>query len=130
MRFDLPESIEAMRAGRKTQTRRRSTYWLGKCVGSRITIAHRGQLVGWATVHDTYQQRLYRMTDNEAMAEGYADLDAFLKAWASLYPPRNWQKMLDTIVTVVEFGNIRWRKEAASSDLSAPAKDTAKDGGR
>ena len=109
MRFDLPESIEAMRAGRKTQTRRQSTYWVEKRPGSRITIVYKGKLLGWATIVDRYQQRLYRMTDNEVMAEGYTDLDAFLKAWASLYPPRDWKKMLNTLVTVVEFGDIKWR---------------------
>ncbi len=48
MRFDLAESIQAMREGRKTQTRRRSPYWLKKRPGSRISIVHQGQYLGTA----------------------------------------------------------------------------------
>ena len=107
MRFDLPESIEAMRAGRKTQTRRRSTYWLKKQRGSRITIVHKGKLLGWATVYGTRRQRVVDMSPDEVRAEGYTTWIDFNHALYTLYPDEASQPFRE--MTVIEFGDIKWR---------------------
>ena len=101
MRFDLPESIDAMLAGRKTQTRRRSPYWLKKRPGSTITIQHQGRQIGQATVLRTWSERV---ADADWKAEGYPSWRRFWHAWWTLYPTA---KDSDA-VTVVEFGPVRW----------------------
>jgi len=109
MRFDLPESIEAMREGRKTQTRRRSTYWLKKQPGSRITIVHKGKLLGWATVIRAYRQRVVDMTPTEVRAEGYKAWIDFNHALWELYPDD--QPGLPFLeMTAIEFGDIKWKE--------------------
>ncbi len=105
MRFDLVESIDAMRAGRKSQTRRRSKYWLKKQRGDRITIMHQGEYLGWAEVrYFPYRQQLAAMTHFCAKAEGYQSLRHFFDAWWQLYPdcPGNEE------VTVIVFNNLHW----------------------
>jgi hypothetical protein len=107
MRFDLPESIEMMRAGRKTQTRRRSGYWLRKKPGDRITIMHQGEYLGWTLVVSSHRERLGLITDAGAYAEGYQSQLAFLRAWKRLYAG----SLLTDEVTVIEFEPVRWRDE-------------------
>lgn len=110
MRFDLPESIEAMREGRKTQTRRRPTYWLKKQPGSRITIIHNGKLLGWATVLSVRQQNLEDMRESEAQAEGYDCRACFFEALYRLYPDwDSWADICCESMVVIEFGDIKWR---------------------
>lgn len=104
MRFDLPESITAMRACRKTQTRRRSSYWLEKKPGDRITIVHKGEYLGHATVVRTWEHEEWHMTSAEAQAEGYPDLYRFWEAWGKLYPGQ-----VTYPIIAIEFGNIKWR---------------------
>lgn len=104
MRFDLPESIATMRAGRKTQTRRPDPggFWLAKEPGSTITIVHKGTELGRATVVQTWRERIY---STNFAAEGYPSLWTFWLVWLSLYP-----KAIDSDeVTVIEFKDIRWR---------------------
>ncbi len=105
MRFDLPESIEAMRAGRKTQTRRRDErgFWLAKRPGSTITIVHQGRYLGQATVCRTWRERHVYYAD--WLAEGYETWPDFWQTWQRLYPESN---DLDE-VTVIEFKDVRWR---------------------
>lgn len=105
MRFDLIESIEALRAGRKTQTRRRSAYWLKKQPGDRITIAHKGEYLGYATVVRTWRQTLGEMFPSEACVEGYTGVADFLMAWVGMYPDATAQDE----VTAIEFKDIRWK---------------------
>lgn len=104
MRFDLPESIKALRAGRKTQTRRRSTYWLKKQLGDRITIVHNGEYLGWAEVREVGRHLLGEMNTASARAEGYESLGDFLRAWQELYGPLD----LSEEVIVVRFGDLHW----------------------
>lgn len=106
MRFDLPESITAMRAGRKTQTRRRSTYWLKKHPGDRITIVHQGEYLGWARVDFIWRQRLSDMEDLEAQLEGYDSRGDFYDAWRSLYGDIS----LDEVVVAISFYDLHWNK--------------------
>ena len=101
MRFDLPESITAMREGRKTQTRRRSSYWLQKKPGSRITIVHQGQYLGHATIVGAWVERL---KDADYEAEGYPTWQHFWHAWWSMYPDA---EDLDG-VTAIEFKDVTW----------------------
>lgn len=102
MRFDLPESIEAMRVGRKTQTRRRSAYWLKKTPGSTITIVHRGKQIGRATVKRVWPARILFA---DVQAEGYPSWQHFWQAWLSMYPDAEDSD----VVTVISFEDIRWR---------------------
>jgi len=104
MRFDLSESIEAMRQGQKTQTRRRSDYWF-KRLGKRITIVHLGQLLGWATVRRVWRQELATMTHEEARAEGYETITDFRTALRQLYGPEADDY---THLVAIEFGDIEW----------------------
>lgn len=110
MRFDLPESITAMRKGLKCQTRRRDgrLFWFFKPPGSRITIVHNGEYLGYAIVRTTWRHQFVTIGEGTAKAEGYASAAAFQKAWRKMYPnarPDDW-------VTAIEFGDIRWRGEA------------------
>jgi hypothetical protein len=105
MRFDLPESIAAMRTGRKKQTRRRSPYWLNKKPGDRITIVHKGEYLGHATVVRAWEHRLGQMREPAAQAEGYKNLMGFLIAWADLYS----HVRLSETVYAIEFKDIRWK---------------------
>lgn len=107
MRFDLPESITAMRAGHKTQTRRRSPYWLQKNPGDRITIVHRGEYLGHATVVRTWQQEGRDMTEAEARAEGYDSLWGFWRAWGSIHA-RTTDELVKPLIAI-EFRDIKWR---------------------
>ena len=111
MRFDLPDSIAAMRAGTKTQTRRRdaSGFWLRKRHGSRITVKHKGEHLGWAVVKATWRERLGELTSISAEAEGYPALMAFLDAWKRMYP----EAELSDNLTVLEFGPVHWRNDAS-----------------
>jgi hypothetical protein len=115
MRFDLPESITAMRAGRKIQTRRPSAYWLKKQPGDRITIVHKGEYLGHATVVRTWTQEHWQMVHAEALAEGYPNRDAFWEAWRHLYPeapaPTADFAAADEKLSfvVIEFKDIRWK---------------------
>ena len=104
MRFDLPESIEAMRAGRKTQTRRPDPrgFWLAKKPGSAITIVHKGTLLGRATVVRVWRE-LLGFADWKA--EGYPGPLEFGSAWDALYPKAEGTDK----VTVIEFKDVRWR---------------------
>ena len=106
MRFDLPESITAMRAGTKTQTRRRSAYWLKKKPGDRITVVHQGETLGWARVFRVWQQRLVDMTEYAAIREGYASRADFLAAWQKLYGEPD----LDEVVVAISFYDVHWRE--------------------
>ena len=107
MRFDLPESIAAMRSGRKTQTRRRNVaFWLKKKYGSRITIVHQGEYLGWARVSRVRAQRLGDMTEPEGRAEGYRSLSAFYDAWGRLYGTRDMGEM----VVAISFYDVHWNK--------------------
>lgn len=105
MRFDLPESIEAMRAGAKTQTRRRSAYWLKKQPGDRITVVHQGVNLGWTRVVMVRDQWLTYITLAEAHAEGYESREQFFAAWRDLYG----EHRMASFVTVIEFEPVRWR---------------------
>jgi hypothetical protein len=115
MRFDLPESIEAIRKGYKKQTRRRSTYWLKKRPGSRITIVHQGKLLGWATVRRTWRQRPIDMPQEDAWAEGYRNLGEFFVALEHLYPDE-YLTLVNQEMTVIEFGDIKWRLPHAPNE--------------
>jgi hypothetical protein len=104
MRFDLPESIAAMRAGTKTQTRRRNAYWLGKKPGDRITVVHKGTYLGWTRVVKVWQHLLENITLEEAQAEGYASTMEFMNAWCGL-----GNAMYDQVVAI-EFEPVRWTR--------------------
>jgi len=128
MRFDLPESITAMREGRKTQTRRRSTFWLKKEPGSHITIVHRGELLGMARVVATRRQCLADVRESEAQAEGYDCRACFFEALYKLYPGwDSWADIRDEEVTVVEFTDITWLRpkdeEADPEDCALSASE-------
>ena len=109
MRFDLPESIQAMREGRKVQTRRRSDYFYGK-EGYDAIIVHDGARLGRLRIKETWKQPLYTMTDEDAWAEGYDSLEKFLGAFFELYHWKDWREMIGTTVTVIEFDDIRWKR--------------------
>lgn len=106
MRFDLPESIQAMREGHKTMTRRRNKYWLRKKRRSRITIVHQGRYLGTAMVMGTWTHQLGEVTTVDARAEGYANLWDFVEAWRGLYG--SWDD--DEEVCAIAFTDIRWRE--------------------
>ena len=104
MRFDLRESIEAMRAGRKTQTRRPDPrgFWLAKKPGSAITIVHNGEQLGRATVVRTWRAPISAAAWRE---EGYPSRLHFWHTWQALYPKAQGSDM----VTAIEFKDVRWR---------------------
>ena len=105
LRFDLPESIEAIRVGRKTQTRRRNVeFWLKKKRGDRITIVDRGWYLGWGRVQTVWTQLLGDMTSFEADREGYDSLRDFLRAWQRLYGKPD----LDEGMVVISFYDVHW----------------------
>jgi hypothetical protein len=52
------------------------------------------------------------MTETDASAEGYYALLAFHQAWHQLYSYENGEREMDRVVTVIEFGDIRWRVKA------------------
>ncbi len=93
-----------MKRGDKTQTRRRSAYWLKKKPGDRISIVHKGEYLGHATVVKTWAQRLGEVRDRDGIAEGYANLMGFLIAWADLHS----EVRLSETVIAIEFKDIRW----------------------
>ena len=105
MRFDLEESIAAMKRGDKTQTRRRSPYWLNKKPGDRITIVHKGEYLGYATVVRTWEHALGSTTEGEARAEGYDGWHTFSAVWWGMHPDAI---ALDTVYAI-EFKDIRWK---------------------
>ena len=119
MRFDLKESIEALRAGRKSQTRRRdpSGFWLEKEPGSRITIEHGGKRLGMAEIKQTWRQCLGDVGDAAAKAEGYESRAAFVAAWTAMYPDAD---VINDWVTAIEFGPVRWTEPMPQSARGTP----------
>jgi hypothetical protein len=91
---------------RKTQTRRRTRYWLKKKPGDRITVVHQGQYLGWTKVVRVWEQRsALHVTDKQAKAEGYADFVAFQQAWSHLYFDCG---AFSEPIVAIEFEPVRW----------------------
>ena len=108
MRFDLPESIAAMRAGAKTQTRRRNAYWMRKKRGDRITVVHKGKYLGWTKVVRVWELgNVLATSTEEAQAEGYESSADFIHAWAKLYGEDTFAH--DTTIVAIEFEAGRWK---------------------
>jgi hypothetical protein len=88
--------------GSKTQTRRRRTskvrYRVGSIQPVKTTYYEKAQ--GHIKIKRRFEQRLLDMTEEEAKAEGYSNLEAFRKEWPQITKqPLNLQET----VTAYEF---------------------------
>ena len=101
LRF-APEYIAPIRAGTKTQTRRRWPDGPKVQPGSihAIRTDPDGSNLGHVHVRKVYQQLLSQLTEADARAEGFEDRAAFAAAWRKHYP--DWSGR-DEQVWVVEF---------------------------
>jgi len=120
-----PEMIEAIKAGRKTQTRRpmkvgdnldhrhssADDRWGAEVIdlrgrtrwmqGKRYSLCPgRGKdRVGLIQITGIRSERVDEISEQDALAEGFESREAFLAAWKALYPKGN----LEAYVWVLEF---------------------------
>lgn len=90
-----PDLAEKVRAGEKTVTRRlasdnpRSPWYIGCCgyaAGQSVTVCPgRGKhALGRVVVRGATLERLGRLSDEDARAEGFSDHQMFEEAWATI----------------------------------------------
>ncbi len=78
-----PKLIEAAIAGRKTEQRRDGLY---AYPGERFSLGN-----ATFVVEDVFRQRLGEMTDEDARAEGFSNLEAYKAFVLSLHPGMRWR---------------------------------------
>lgn len=117
-----PAMIEAIKAGRKTQTRRpvKAGEWLSQPIAfdlrlevvdrnhrSKWTLGYRYSLcsgrgkprVGLVQLTGIRKEAVAEISEQDALAEGFENREAFLTAWKALYPKSDLQEN----VWVLEF---------------------------
>lgn len=95
-----PEMAAKVLAGEKTQTRRRGLTTKYRELGDYAIQPGRGKTaVGRLSVLEVRQQRLFDMTNAEAIAEGFHDVYGFQRYWQELHDEID----LDELVWVITF---------------------------
>ncbi|KAB8125501.1 ASCH domain-containing protein [Gracilibacillus oryzae] len=78
----IPADIEKVLQGKKRATRRNGRY---ADIGETMTLEDHQFIID-----KVYQQKLGELTDEDAIKEGYADLEAYKEAILSLHPGMPW----------------------------------------
>ena len=78
----IERDVQKVLEGKKQATRRNGRY---ADVGEIMTLKRQS-----FKIHKVYQQELGDMTDHDAMLEGYASLDDYIKAILDIHPGMRW----------------------------------------
>ncbi|NPA96664.1 MAG: ASCH domain-containing protein [Crenarchaeota archaeon] len=118
-------SVEKAERGLKLATRRPYTdtniYYFRRLVG-RIVRLYEGGKYTHAVITDVYIQRLGEMSDEDARAEGFSDLESFRRVWSEIYGSFNPEQRV-VVISWVPYGCWRFypsNKRISISGVEAP----------